>query len=437
MRRFPSTQRIDAMSPESKGNRDNLNKKEFDTLSGIYGDSTPPPLPEDTVKDIKEPKTLSRDRSESDRMEVISTMYGGDVQEKPEPPQKPSGPHSPPVKPFYSTPTGIGLIIAVVVIIAAIIAIVMVNPGCIMGCGTNTTPVPTQAPTVTVSNETIAVIPVDHKNATVNQTPMIAPVVIPKTVPEAPVADTSTNSSVPDVTPAPTSLVVPAVTPFVTNNTPINPTSAPVTPATPAITPSQPVLYTPEDVNKHFIMVVFGNNRKEIEKFEDPVISVSIIGNATDNAAEDIGEFSRIFNALSSESVMPVVNYKADNANINLIFLNNQAVANVEESKKFSQIIDPDTKQVALIYWNQSSAKYIYLNTDIPPEKFEHYLLRGLLIGLGFYGETPQYPDSIFYARASTNTELSDLDKAAIQILYGHKIDNRMTLEDVKKVLVI
>jgi hypothetical protein len=428
------------MSQDSKGNRDNLNKKEFDTLSGIYGDSAPPPdpLPHETVEDIKEPKTLSRDRTESDRMEVISQMYGGDVQEKTQPPQKPSGPPSPPVKPFYSTPTGMGLIIAVVVIIAAIIAIVMVNPGCIMGCGTTTTPVPTQAPSVNVSNETVAVVPADSENATVNQTPMTAPVVNPPTVPVSPIPNASTNSSVPDVTPVPTNLDVPAgVVPVVPNTTPLPPASVPAIPTTPAITYSQPVLYTPEEVNKHFIMVVFGNNRKEIEKFEDPVISVSIIGNATDTAAEDIGEFSRIFNALSSESVLPVANYKADNANINLIFLNNPAMANVEESKKFSQIIDPDTRQVALIYWNQSSAKYIYLNTDMPPEKSEHYLLRGLLIGLGFYGETPQYPDSIFYARKSTTTELSDLDKAAIQILYGHKIDNRMTLEDVKKVLVI
>ena len=55
-------------------------------------------------------------------------------------------------------------------------------------------------------------------------------------------------------------------------------------------------------------------------------------------------------------------------------------------------------------------------------------MLRGLLYYLGFTGETMKYTDSIFYSQPNTNAKLDSIDIKAVQLMYGTKISNGMTV---------
>jgi hypothetical protein len=79
---------------------------------------------------------------------------------------------------------------------------------------------------------------------------------------------------------------------------------------------------------------------------------------------------------------------------------------------------------------------HLYLLDSLSTEDRKYYMLYGTLYSMGMHGKTYSEKDSFFYQVGGVrNTELSDLDKEAIKLLYGGRLKSGADLEEVKKTL--
>lgn len=92
---------------------------------------------------------------------------------------------------------------------------------------------------------------------------------------------------------------------------------------------------------------------------------------------------------------------------------------------------DKTGKPVALV-----RKDHIYLLNDVTGDERNHLLQRSILYSMGFHGES-NYPDSFFNPDNYDQIELSDLDKKAIQLMYGGRLQSGMDVDTVKKSLGI
>jgi hypothetical protein len=84
-----------------------------------------------------------------------------------------------------------------------------------------------------------------------------------------------------------------------------------------------------------------------------------------------------------------------------------------------------------------SDNNLIYINNDLIGDKRNHTILRSLYYSIGVKGDTLAYPDSLFYYADNNNTQLTLLDKKAIEILFGKGIWNGMYVDDIKQVIYL
>lgn len=92
---------------------------------------------------------------------------------------------------------------------------------------------------------------------------------------------------------------------------------------------------------------------------------------------------------------------------------------------------DAQGKTVGLIRKDQ-----VFLLHDLAGGKREHILLKSILYSMGFHGESSK-PDSFFYPENDDGITLSDLDKQAIQLMYGGRLQSGMDIDTIKKTLNI
>lgn len=77
---------------------------------------------------------------------------------------------------------------------------------------------------------------------------------------------------------------------------------------------------------------------------------------------------------------------------------------------------------------------HLYLLSDLTGDERSYYLLRGLLFSMGFHGESSN-PESFFYSENTNAIKLSDLDKEAIRLMYGGRLQSGLDVEGIKKSL--
>ncbi len=79
---------------------------------------------------------------------------------------------------------------------------------------------------------------------------------------------------------------------------------------------------------------------------------------------------------------------------------------------------------------------HLYLLDSLSPEERQYYMLYGTLYSMGMHGTTYSEKDSFFYQVGGVrNTELSDLDKEAVKLLYGGRLKTGIDMEEMKKTL--
>jgi hypothetical protein len=79
----------------------------------------------------------------------------------------------------------------------------------------------------------------------------------------------------------------------------------------------------------------------------------------------------------------------------------------------------------------------VYINGNLKGDERNHTVARCLWYELGVTGETAHYPDSLFSASTNTNTQLSEIDRKAVAILYEPALANSMSVEDLRKVIYL
>ena len=83
------------------------------------------------------------------------------------------------------------------------------------------------------------------------------------------------------------------------------------------------------------------------------------------------------------------------------------------------------------------TADYLYLWDDLKPAEKDYYLKKCLLWSCGLHGLSTTDPDSFFSSKPNISADFSDLDKEAMKLLYGGRLNNNMKPDMVKKALDI
>lgn len=177
----------------------------------------------------------------------------------------------------------------------------------------------------------------------------------------------------------------------------------------------------------YFMQIVFGNDSSNTIKKWDKNIKIKVYGNPT---SEDIIVLNNTINSING--VIPNIKVFMDenNPNTEIYFVSAQDFSNFDLNSGGRQ------EYVNTVWNNQGNilkAK-ILLSTDLNQEERSHYIIADFTRILGFFYASDKYPDSIFNTN-NNKTDLIEIDKLMIRILYSHDISSGMSKNDVEKIL--
>ena len=250
------------------------------------------------------------------------------------------------------------------------------------------------------------------------------------------------TSTAPSDQPAATSTIVPGTTPF--------PTTPKVTlsetRAIPEVIPSSTItqtLYSTSDIYKHFVDIAFSPDYPSIHKWNKELVHVALTGNYDSTDIKTINNFLQVFNSYSTTTKLPKEVQQSETlGDIVVTFLPESSLNNINLDTSWKISRNPENGTINFIY-KTNPFQYgvithtVYINSDLKGNARTHWILRSLLYELGFPGETGMYPDSIFYSGSDTGTSLSKIDVKALELMYGTKISNGMSLNKIREILVI
>jgi len=240
-----------------------------------------------------------------------------------------------------------------------------------------------------------------------------------------------------------------ATSPIVTGTTPV-PTTPKVTSsettALPVVIPSSTttqVLYSTNDIYKHFVDIAFSPDYPSINKWNKELVHVAITGNYDSKDIKTINNFLQVFNNYSSTTKLPKEVQQGETlGDIVLVFLPESSLNNINLDSSWKISKNPENGTINFIY-KTNPFQYgvithtVYINSDVKGNARTHWMLRSLLFELGFPGETGTYPDSIFYSGSDTVTSLNKIDVKALELMYSTKISNGMSLNKIRDLLLI
>jgi hypothetical protein len=254
-----------------------------------------------------------------------------------------------------------------------------------------------------------------------------------QTITKKPAAGTTTAA-------AKTTVTTKKATPTPTKTATKSPTTVAATKATPT-----PVVYTSTQVNKLFLEVAFDPNTPKISKLASSSAKIAITGSYGDQDIAAISDFENQFNTHSTTLTLPGTPVENNQGNIVINYLPETSLESLTRDTNYNdintkQIINRDSGgEIGSIYrttgYYSTSTNYVYLNSDMSDTERTHYAIRGILYNLGFPGETGSYPDSISYSEPNTNVNPTAIDWKTVELMYGSKITNGMSLSSVKSLL--
>ncbi|MFA4859977.1 PT domain-containing protein [Methanoregula sp.] len=226
------------------------------------------------------------------------------------------------------------------------------------------------------------------------------------------------------VKPTATSTVKPTATP--TAKPTATPNATPTIKATTAVPVSSS--YSSADVGNHLVELAFGPDTNVIQKPTKDLVWLSIMGADRQSDETLIADFISQFNDLSTTTKLSTNLDLTSEADITLVLLPESSLQQIYVAGTTKVYKDPSTGTIYAI----KTAGKTYVNSDLRGNARLRWVLRAVLINLGFVGETTKYPDSLFYAKATDAYDLNEIDLKALELMYGKKVKNGMTKSAVK-----
>jgi len=198
-----------------------------------------------------------------------------------------------------------------------------------------------------------------------------------------------------------------------------------------------------EKIGKHLIDITFGRDNAKTDLFTESLkylIWLDVMYNQED--LKVLNEFIELLNDLSQSvrfedekialpSYRP--NYVPNPYTHYKISIVGEGFFKEKLDKRDSvreQILkDRKGRTVALVRKDQM----ILLN-DLPKDERRYFLVKGLLFSMGFHGESSS-PDSFFNPGNTCQINLSDLDKEAIRLMYGGRLQSGLDVDGIRKAL--
>lgn len=201
-----------------------------------------------------------------------------------------------------------------------------------------------------------------------------------------------------------------------------------------------------EDITEHLLDISFGRDNSNLTLLKkdlkymiwfDAVYTKEDISNSL--------QFARLFNNLSStsqfedEEVMTgdLMDYEENpNYYYNIKIVPKQYLVDYKKDKYHSsteEILNDKSGDIVGILANE----YVYLWDGLSGDERKYLIIKSLLWGIGLHGQTSTHPESFFYKKKGSSTNLSDLDLDAIKLLYGGRLKTGMTPDEIRKALDI
>jgi len=95
-------------------------------------------------------------------------------------------------------------------------------------------------------------------------------------------------------------------------------------------------------------------------------------------------------------------------------------------------LIDKNGTMVGII-----GPDYVYLWNGLEGQERQYLIKKAIFWNAGLHGETSSEPDSFFSVKANSSATLSELDKDAIKLLYGGRLNSGMNADSMRKALDI
>lgn len=217
---------------------------------------------------------------------------------------------------------------------------------------------------------------------------------------------------------------------------PVPDTTAP-TPAATLVIPTPLPTYNNEEIRAHFIDSAFGPRSGKLFRWQTELVDVSISGMFHDSDKKVINNLAWIFNELSTTTRM-VGEVEVDrSAHIMVNFVPENSIRQLKSEDTLSSVSEPGTGIIGYMILPGAGTGdvVIYMNSELVGDVRDHLLLRSVLYGLGFYGESLKYRDSIFFRQGYTTTHMSGIDESALKLMYGGRIRSGMSVEEVRRAL--
>jgi len=214
---------------------------------------------------------------------------------------------------------------------------------------------------------------------------------------------------------------------------------------TPSVIEEKPVQITNLDANRHFLDIAFGRSTNNLKKNLNGLV-YTLNGKYSESDKKIISDFAKDYNNFTSTKTFidsPIVE-KGDGMSIN--FYPQDYVKKLGEHKY--QEIDPTTGDINFAMDIKYVESYhslgpalefpqFYINPDLTGNVRQHYIMKAMLLSIGFQGTTINYPDSFFYTGNNDKINLTPLDKAAINVMHDVRIINGMTFDSAKESLIL
>jgi len=219
-------------------------------------------------------------------------------------------------------------------------------------------------------------------------------------------------------------------------------------PSTTIITPA-PTLhsslddYSVEQLDNHFVNVALGTDKHSISRYNATLAKISVTGLCTDRDVATLINFEQEFNIYST--ILTLMNStESKSGDIVINFMPETSIKSLASDTSYNDVYSKQTinqdrngtvYSIYRTYNGYTTTHTIYIDSDLTGDARKHYIILGVLYELGFTGQDPTYSDSIFYSLPNTVADLSPMDWWSVSLLYGNKINNGMTYQDIENAM--
>lgn len=198
------------------------------------------------------------------------------------------------------------------------------------------------------------------------------------------------------------------------------------------------------DVAEHLVDIVFGNDNAKLNLFKsNKDYQFWLDAYYTTDDTKYLLELAKLLNTLSDttefeDEELALGFLKTNYADVPYNFYNIKIIPQkmldeFKDNRKSDErlIKDSEGKLIGIV-----GNDHLYLVDSMSFDDRKYYMLYGTLYSMGMHGTTYSEKDSFFYQVGGVrNTELSDLDKEAIKLLYGGRLKTGIDMEEMKKTL--